>query len=344
MQDTWNPDFDKYTSHFSDFPQKTHGEAGTAIEYFDRDFGRSVEFKRIAVHHVIVPAGKQPSLPHAESLEEEFIFVLKGNADLWLNGYIYRLRVGHAVGFPAGTGIAHTFINNSQNELHLLVAGERTKKENLCSFPVNPEMKDSCNIWWAEAPIHELGPHQGIPGPVKDSELGTEMPQCVLDCTQVTTRESFHYPGDTEVFAEGFRLTNRMDLQALGICYETLPPGKRSAYPHAHTLEEEFVYILKGRLTLWMNGYTKELKEGSFAAFPANTGIAHVLINDTDETVVYLCIGEAVKFTAEKLYYPVNLARSEQLRLEGKLWQDPPLLPFGPHHGLPKNKKPKLES
>ena len=75
-----------------------------------------------------------------------------------------------AVGFPAGTGLAHNFINNTDKDVELLVLGERTKKENLCSFPVNPEQKDTCNIWWSDAPTRSLGPHNGKPGPI-DQEV-----------------------------------------------------------------------------------------------------------------------------------------------------------------------------
>ena len=79
----------------------------------DNDIGRKVDFKRLAIHHLVLPPHCRTSFPHGESLEEEFVFVLAGNPHLWINGYLCRLEEGHAVGFPSGTGIAHTFINNS---------------------------------------------------------------------------------------------------------------------------------------------------------------------------------------------------------------------------------------
>jgi uncharacterized cupin superfamily protein len=281
-------------------------------------------------------------LPHAESLEEEFVLVLDGEPDLWLNGFLYHLQVGHAVGFPAGTGVGHSFINNSGSDVQLLVAGERTKPKNLCAFPVNPEVKHSSEIWWTDAPNHILGPHQGRPGPLKPDEVGTFPSDCVVYCPALERRSaSFSYPGDTETFGEGIRLTNILGLKALGINFEYLAPGKRSAYPHAHTHEEEFVFVIEGTATVWMDGFTREIGPGDFAAFPSNTGIAHVIINDSDRDVIYLCVGETAEFPDEKLTYPLNAIRNEEGRKAGWLWEDAPTGPQGPHPGLPKTLRRK---
>ena len=40
------------------------------------------------------------------------------------------MKKGDSIGFPAGTGHGHTFINNSNKDIELFVAGDRTKKEN----------------------------------------------------------------------------------------------------------------------------------------------------------------------------------------------------------------------
>lgn len=291
------------------------------------DIGRTVDFSRIAVHHIVVPPGERTSSPHAESLEEEFVLVLKGQPDLWLNGYIHNLSEGFAVGFPAGTGIAHTFINNTDAEVRLLVAGDKNKKENLCSFPINPELKQDCPIWWENPPPQTLGPHNGMPGPIKDSERAQQPSPYILDCKSVAKRKPFHYPGDNETFGEGFRLTNRIGLKGLGIWYDTLPAGARTAFPHAHTHEEEFVYVLKGQPTVWLDGFTQKIGPGHFAAFPSNTGLAHTLINNSDEEVIYLCIGETQNFPDEKISYPLNSLRQKECRRKGWYWDnfEPPI-------------------
>jgi uncharacterized cupin superfamily protein len=58
-------------------------------------------------------SGRRTSWPHAESLEEEFAYVIEGHPQVWIDGHRHDLRPGDFVAFPAGTGITHTFLNNS---------------------------------------------------------------------------------------------------------------------------------------------------------------------------------------------------------------------------------------
>ncbi len=324
IKSAWPSHLARFVGHPS-IPTEEPPQQETPADYIhilDSDIGRSVGFNRIAVHHIILPPGCRTSSPHAESLEEEFVFVLKGKPDLWLNGYIHSLNEGFAVGFPAGTGIAHTLINNSREDVFLLVAGDKTKKDNLCSFPINPELRETCKIWWDNPPVHSLGPHNGLPGPIRDSDHAKETCKYILDCKAQGKRKPFHYPGDNETFGEGFRLTDHIDLKNLGISFDYLPPGTRSAFPHAHTHEEEFAYVIQGQPTVWLDGYTKVMAPGEFAAFPANTGLAHVLINDTAEEVIYLGIGETQEFPDEKISYPLNPLRQKECRRKGWYWDD----------------------
>ncbi len=315
----WPNHFSNFVGHYSTRTEESPLQQTPPdfIRVIDSDIGRSIGFNRIAVHHIVLPPGCRTSSPHAESLEEEFVFVINGKPDLWLNGYIHSLSEGFAVGFPAGTGIAHTVINNTTEDIHLIVAGDRNKKENLCSFPINPELKESCKIWWDKPPMHPLGPHNGLPSPVQDSERAIEPSQYILDCNAQGKRKPFHYPGDNETFGEGFRLTDHIGLKNLGISYDYLPPGTRSAFPHAHTHEEEFVYVILGQATVWLDGFVKNIGPNEFAAYPSNTGLAHALINDTDEEVIYLCIGETQEFPDEKLSYPLNPLRQKECRRKG---------------------------
>jgi uncharacterized cupin superfamily protein len=48
---------------------------------------------------------------------------------VWIDGQLHRLGPGDAVGLPAGTGICHTMLNNSAEEVRLLVVGERPKRK-----------------------------------------------------------------------------------------------------------------------------------------------------------------------------------------------------------------------
>ena len=103
--------------------------------------GRALGLTRIGIHHERLPPGRRTSYPHAESAEEEFVFVLEGRPDAWIDGRLYPLGEGDAVGFPAGTGLCHSILNNSDDEVRLLVAGERSKPENRIYYPCNPEQR-----------------------------------------------------------------------------------------------------------------------------------------------------------------------------------------------------------
>jgi uncharacterized cupin superfamily protein len=83
-----------------------------------------------------------------------------------------------------------------------------------------------------------------------------------------------------------FGLTN------FGVNLTRLEPGGVSALRHAHSRQDEFVYILEGRPTLHTDEGLTPLSPGMCAGFKAGTGNAHRLVNDTAEEVVYLEIGD----------------------------------------------------
>lgn len=120
--------------------------------------GRDLGLARLGVNHETLPPGCRSSMPHAHSHEEELVFIVMGNPDLWIDGELHRLRPGDAAAFPSGTGIAHCLINNTEEDVQFLVVGERNESD-LVIFPVNPERKISRP--WTSAPRRPLGGHNG---------------------------------------------------------------------------------------------------------------------------------------------------------------------------------------
>lgn len=118
--------------------------------------------KTIGINHMRLAPGQRTSLPHAESHEEEFVHVIVGAPDVWLDGDLHRLKPGDSVGFPAGTGLAHSFLNNTADEVRLLVVGNTDLDTNRIVYPINPERKAWRTDWWHEAPARKLGPHDGL--------------------------------------------------------------------------------------------------------------------------------------------------------------------------------------
>jgi uncharacterized cupin superfamily protein len=91
---------------------------------------------------------------------------------------------------------------------------------------------------------------------------------------------------DKRPLGDLFGLTN------FGVNITRLAPGASSALRHAHTRQDELIYILEGRPTLITDAGRTVLEGGMCAGFKAGTGDAHCLLNETDEDVVYLEIGD----------------------------------------------------
>lgn len=81
-------------------------------------------------------------------------------------------------------------------------------------------------------------------------------------------------------------------LANFGVNLTQLAPGAVSALRHAHTRQDEFVYVLQGRPVLRTDAGDTPLAPGMCAGFRAGSGDAHQLLNPTDEPVVYLEIGD----------------------------------------------------
>jgi len=81
-------------------------------------------------------------------------------------------------------------------------------------------------------------------------------------------------------------------LQNFGVNLTRLAPGAVSSLRHAHSKQDEFVYILQGHPTLHTDEGRTKLSPGMCAGFRKGTGNGHRLVNETREDVVYLEVGD----------------------------------------------------
>jgi uncharacterized cupin superfamily protein len=81
-------------------------------------------------------------------------------------------------------------------------------------------------------------------------------------------------------------------LNNFGVNLTRILPGGQSALRHAHSKQDEFVYILEGSPLLITDAGETPLEPGMCAGFKAGTGNGHHLVNRTAEDVVYLEIGD----------------------------------------------------
>lgn len=125
------------------------------------------------------------------------------------------------------------------------------------------------------------------------------------------TRPSF-YP---EPFAgrmagrEKRQLGDFFGLTNFGVNLTRLKPNSISALRHAHTRQDEFIYIVQGRPTLCTDQGKIQLSPGMCAGFPAGTGNATNLVNNTSEDVLYIEIGD--RTTGDEVLYPDDDIQAE---------------------------------
>ncbi len=95
---------------------------------------------------------------------------------------------------------------------------------------------------------------------------------------------------------EFFGLTN------FGVNLTRLKPNGISSLRHAHSKQDEFIYILQGYPTLNSNDGKKQLSPGICIGFPAGNDNAHNLVNETSEEVFYLEVGD--RTSGDEAVYP----------------------------------------
>jgi uncharacterized cupin superfamily protein len=124
--------------------------------------GAGAGLHRLRVQHEILVKGRRSSSPHAHTTREEVFYVLSGTPRLWLDGRIVELRPGDCVVVPAGTGQAHTLINDSGRDAELLTIATQEDGDR-CFYPLNPTPGDVppevVQLWRTRS----LGPHDGRP-------------------------------------------------------------------------------------------------------------------------------------------------------------------------------------
>ena len=130
-----------------------------------RHLGRAAGLVRLGVNVVRLAPGERSSWPHAEEKEEEFVYVLEGEVDAWIDGDLHRMKPGDFAAFPAGTGVCHTFLNNGARDARLLVGGDADRADNRIHYPLHPQRRKDLPeaYWWDDVPERPLGPHDGVP-------------------------------------------------------------------------------------------------------------------------------------------------------------------------------------
>ncbi len=87
------------------------------------------------------------------------------------------------------------------------------------------------------------------------------------------------------------KLGDAAGLTQFGVNLTVLPPGTWSSQAHYHLLADEFVYVLRGTVTLAWGQQEELLQAGDSVGFKAGEEVGHCLQNHSAEPVLLLEIG-----------------------------------------------------
>src|SRR5947209_3296057 len=116
----------------------------------------------------------------------------------------------------------------------------------------------------------------------------------IRDVASVKVRLGSGYPPEHAAGCERRikqALGDAAGLPQFGVNLVTLESGVASSLRHWHRVEDEFIYVLQGELTLVTDAREELLTPGMAACFPANEANGHQLVNRGARSATYLEVG-----------------------------------------------------
>jgi uncharacterized cupin superfamily protein len=98
------------------------------------------------------------------------------------------------------------------------------------------------------------------------------------------------------------RLSDHAGLKNYGVVMTRVAPGGQSSARHAHSRQDEFVYVLEGELVLVTDAGREAVGRGACIGFPAGTGDGHHFLNLTENDAVFLVVGD--RTSGDVITYP----------------------------------------
>ena len=142
-----------------------------------------------------------------------------------------------------------------------------------------------------------------------------------MDPASVAPRTGSSYPKEHRVKVERRNkrtLGDALGLTRFGVNLVELEPGSWSSQRHWHSAEDEFVYVVSGEITLISDAGRQVLGAGMVAGFPAGKADGHHLVNESDQTAVYLEVGD--RSDEDEVRYPdIDMVLTR--RAEGRVYR-----------------------
>lgn len=122
-----------------------------------------------------------------------------------------------------------------------------------------------------------------------------DSPIAIMASEVAPRQKASNYPEPFAARMEGRekrQLGDVFGLNNFGVNLTRLAPGSGSALRHAHSRQDEFIYILQGHPVLITDAGETMLSPGMCAGFKSGTGNATQLVNRSGEEIVYIEIGD----------------------------------------------------
>src|SRR5262249_46008250 len=108
---------------------------------YNRRLGDYAGLKNYGVNFIRVQPGGQSSARHAHSKQDEFVYVIEGEFVLVTDAGRETVGPGTCIGFPAGTGAEHPFLNLTKKEAPFLAVATPTADDEVTYPDIDLELK-----------------------------------------------------------------------------------------------------------------------------------------------------------------------------------------------------------
>src|SRR5688500_14889211 len=94
-----------------------------------RALGDALGLTKLGINLTTLPPGKESSMRHYHTREDEFVFVLEGEVVLRTDEGEQLLTAGNCCGFPAGSTNGHHLVNRSDRPARYLEISNRDRED-----------------------------------------------------------------------------------------------------------------------------------------------------------------------------------------------------------------------
>jgi len=109
------------------------------------------------------------------------------------------------------------------------------------------------------------------------------------------------------------RLGDHVGLKNFGVNLVRIVPGAQSSARHAHSRQDEFIWVVSGEIVMETNEGRQLLRPGMCAGFAAGCGNAHRFVNESQQDATILVVGDRTPF--DEIAYP-------EIDMQGKAGAD----------------------